>query len=172
MTDKAAADSPLLNDRDSRMKRGLMAYLAEGTLRKASAVTGVPINTISYWARTQAGKDMIAKLRADFGPELAKELLATARMAHEQLRAAIEKGLIPPTQLAITLGILVDKARCLQPPAQDQGDGDWHVEIKFGGSRAAVNGAVSGAMAALTGGPGGECGGTVIDAEVVTPEDD
>ena len=134
MTRRSVARLPA--DRDLRMRRGLLALLIEGGARAASRASGIPYRSIARWAASAEGQRMLVDLRRELGEDLGREILATARLAHGQLRRAIEMGAIAPGQLAVTLGILVDKARALLPGEREGEPDDYVVQVRFGGVRA------------------------------------
>jgi len=121
--------------RDSRKREALAAFIAHGSANKAAKATGIPRRTIDVWVASVEGQDILEELRATPASEdRTARIWRVCDMALDQLEEALRNHKIPPTALAVNIGILADKAARLAPKKADE-QGDLEVHIRFGGVR-------------------------------------
>lgn len=127
-----------MNVTSPKLKTKALAVLAQtGDVVAAAKAGRVSKRTVERWKKASdpgiAAADAV--LADDKNQKLRETLRETAQLAADQLKTQIKEGKIKGTQLAITLGILVDKARLLDPPKEQNDQGDLLVAVKFGGMR-------------------------------------
>lgn len=137
MTRKPATRAPTA--RNTRLREAMAALLEHGSARKASKATGIPYRTIGTWAASAVGKAALEDLKATVGDDRAKRIWEVADLALKKLKAALVKDKIAPGQLAVTYGILCDKAARLEPKKVDE-QGDMEIVVRFGGVRVREDG--------------------------------
>lgn len=127
------------------MREAMLAFLTEGSTRKAAAVLkaagrAVPYRTIAAWAASEAGKQIIEELRVKEGASLAEDLTRIVRKQLVRYEAALDEGKIAPRDLPVHSGIYLDKIARLAPKAEPTSN-EFHVAVRFGGVRVSAGAA-------------------------------
>ena len=133
VSEKPAARVP--TPRDERMRAAMSALLTMGSARKAAKACGLDDKTVAAWARSDAGKAMLVELSAVDGTSRADRIWRLVDKLLDGLEAAYDAGKIPPTALAINIGILADKARAMTVKGETSGNEDMELTVRFGGTR-------------------------------------
>lgn len=126
-----------------RLREAMAALLSAGSSRKAAALCGIPDRTIAAWARSAEGIAVLDELRRAGAEEIleAQREIKTSlvRVVKEQIRQyeeALHARKIQPRDLAIHLGINLDKLARMTP-SKAEAEGDLEVSVEFGGKRVA-----------------------------------
>lgn len=135
--------------RDTRIEEAMAALLTHGSRRKAAEVCGVPKSTIDRWAASEEGQALLSKQSVAEGEPRAARIWGIVDTLLARLEKAIEADEIPPTALAVNIGILCDKAKQMVSGTKQDGAGDVVVEV-FGGRFEGPGSAASGAGARVT----------------------
>jgi hypothetical protein len=130
----------LVNRCDAKRKAKALAILAQtGSVERAAAAAGVGKRTVERWRVAKDPGIRAAEAVVENDDEVRRIMRAAAKDAakllHEQILAKEIKG----SQLAVVMGILIDKARLLAAKDDDADDkGEVTVVVKRGGARVRV----------------------------------
>ena len=99
-----------------REKAAAVAAVEASSLTEAAESRGIPLSTLEYWVQDPAFADLRSKTRADIADE--------ARLGAQLFLAEIVKkrDTFEPRDLAITFGILIDKAQLLAGEATSRSE--------------------------------------------------
>lgn len=125
--------------RDETFDRACRAYVAEGgNSNAASRASGIPQRTIYKYITSAAGKVRLAEIAKECGGgDLAKRLLDFASRGLARLDEEMERGDLTGRDLAVAIGIAVDKSRALRALAGGDSPGKQLkiLRVEFSGNR-------------------------------------
>jgi hypothetical protein len=134
-------------------KRVYTAFALGSSEQRAAEEAGVPRSTARRWLRCPEGQAVVETLRMGLkSTGLADELRGVATLYVAHLRkiandpARMEK--LNAVQVATVAGILLDKARALEGPAEET-QKRFRVTVRFGGVRVKEDGEKEAAGGAL-----------------------